>query len=478
MENKLIKELREEISGKKVLILGFGREGKQNLEVVARAGGVSEIAIADQNDINIEEAKDIVTKAGSKGLDISTITGDGYLSHIDEFDIVLKSPGVVLPKPFSEYKALVTSQAQYFLKVYGGQTIGVTGTKGKSTTTTLIYHELKENGFDTVLVGNIGIPAFGLIDEIKDDTKVVFELSCHQLEYGSYSPHIGVYLNVFPEHLDHYGSFEKYRASKENIYRNQKEGDRLYCGTGVIPKKGEAKSKVTVVYDFNRDDKKFENDEHVTTFVEGDFISHKTFTFSIKEHETALRGFHNFFDIAIAFAVCTDLGVSIEGFEAALRTYKPLPHRLEFVGNVDGIKFYDDSISTIPATAIEAMNTISDTDTIIIGGMDRGIDYEPLIKYLEKSKVPNIILMETTGARIREEIKMGYMELNNSDRLHLVDNLYDAVKLAKKITKKGKSCIMSPAAASYGIFKNFEERGETFKKYVKEEISLKNAEKI
>ena len=139
------------------------------------------------------------------------------------------------------------------------------------------------------------------------------------------------------------------------------------------------------------------------------------------------------------------------------------------MGNVDGIKFYDDSISTIPATAIEAMNTISDTDTIIIGGMDRGIDYEPLIKYLEKSKVPNIILMETTGARIREEIKMGYMELNNSDRLHLVDNLYDAVKLTKKITKKGKSCIMSPAAASYGIFKNFEERGETFKKYVKEE---------
>ena len=224
-----------------------------------------------------------------------------------------------------------------------------------------------------------------------------------------------------------------------------------------------------MVYDFNRDDKKFENDEHVTTFVEGDFISHKTFTFGIKEHETALRGFHNFFDIAIAFAVCTDLGVSIDGFEAALRTYKPLPHRLEFVGNIDGIKFYDDSISTIPATAIEAMNTISDTDTIIVGGMDRGIDYEPLIKYLEKSKVPNIILMETTGARIREEIKMGYMELNNSDRLHLVDNLEEAVKLAKKITKKGKSCIMSPAAASYGIFKNFEERGEVFKKLVKGE---------
>jgi len=116
------------------------------------------------------------------------------------------------------------------------------------------------------------------------------------------------------------------------------------------------------------------------------------------------------------------------------------------------------------------MNTIKDTDTIIIGGMDRGIDYEPLIKYLETSSVPNIILMETTGARIKEEVKMGYMELNNSERLHLADNLEEAVKLAKKLTKKGKSCIMSPAAASYGIFKNFEERGEVFKRLVKGEI--------
>ena len=208
----------------------------------------------------------------------------------------------------------------------------------------------------------------------------------------------------------------------------------------------------------------------VMTFVEDDFISHKTYTTGINEDEISLKGFHNFFDIAVAFAVCTDLGVSVEGFNKALKTYKTLPHRLEFVGNIDGIKFYDDSISTIPATAIEAMNTIKDTDTVIIGGMDRGIDYEPLIKYLETSTVPNIILMETTGARIEEEVKMGYMELNNSERLHLVDNLEEAVKLAKKLTKKGKSCIMSPAAASYGIFKNFEERGEVFKRLVKGEI--------
>ena len=468
MENKLIKALKEEISGKKVLILGFGREGKLNLEAVIRAGGAKELAIADQNEINIEEVNKIADKAGAAASEIRVITGVSYLSHTDEFDIVLKSPGVVLPKPFSEYKALITSQTEYFLKIYGDRTIGITGTKGKSTTTTLICHELKENGFDALLVGNIGIPAFEVIDKIKDDTKIVFELSCHQLEYGKYSPHIGVYLNVFPEHLDHYGSFKKYRDSKENIYKNQKAGDRLYCGTGVIPKEGETKSDITVIYDFNRDDKIFENNENITTFVENNFISHKTYTVGINEDETALKGFHNFFDIAVAFAVCSDLGVNAEGFEKALKTYKALAHRLEFVGNIAGIKFYDDSISTIPATAIEAMETIKDTDTVIIGGMDRGIDYEPLIKYLETSSVPNVILMEATGIRIKEEIKAGFAELNNSGRIYLVKNLSDAVKLAKKLTKAGLSCIMSPAAASYGIFKNFEERGEVFKKLLKE----------
>ena len=179
MENKLIEVLKKEIKDKKVLILGFGREGKMNLETIARAGGATAITIADQNEVSAEAVKEALNTVGGSKSCVETVTGAGYLSCIDEFDIVFKSPGVVLPKPFYEYKARITSQAEYFLKVYGDQTIGITGTKGKSTTTTLIYHELKENGFDALLLGNIGIPAFGLIDEIKEVTKIVFELSCH-----------------------------------------------------------------------------------------------------------------------------------------------------------------------------------------------------------------------------------------------------------------------------------------------------------
>lgn len=469
MENKLILTVREKIKDKKVLILGFGKEGKGSLAVVSRAGGYSSLAIADLRELSSDEVKAYFCGETLPKL----ISGEAYLQSIKEYDIVFKSPGIVLCKEDYE-KADITSQTEVFLEVYKEQVIGITGTKGKSTTTTLIYHILKESGMKTVLLGNIGIPAFDGIDEIEKDTKIVFELSCHQLENGRFSPGTAVYLNVFPEHLDHYKYFEAYQLAKENIYKYQKEGDRLYCGTGVIPREGEHRGKLTVVYDFNRGDEALPfavnpENEGKQSFVKENNITHNKNTLILNEEEIALKGHHNLFDIAVAFAVCSDLGVDERNFLSALKTYRTLPHRLEYFGTFDGVKYYDDSISTIPETTIAALETIKDTDTVIIGGMDRGIDYSPLIDYLCISTVPNIILMEFTGARIYDEIKTGNMELYNSERLLWVDNLEEAVKKAKEVTKKGYSCIMSPAAASYGIFKDFEERGEVFKFLVKEE---------
>lgn len=539
MENKLIQTLREKIKDKKVLILGFGREGKGSLSAVERAGGYALLAISDKREIGEEEIREHF-----QGEILPTlISGEKYLEAVKDYDLVLKSPGIVLEQEAYK-KALITSQTEIFLEVYKNQVIGITGTKGKSTTTTLIYHILKESGKEAVLLGNIGIPAFDKIDEIKEDTNIVFELSCHQLENGKVSPHIGIYLNVFPEHLDHYKTFAAYQLAKENIYKHQTKEDRLYCGSSVIPREGEYQGKLTVIYDFNRGDEKAfpqveinrnsdfsvrKNEEPLSgfekvlsyeeidcnekikekekieqrtldtnkkekaleinnknalaeylisqkekgklqeSFIKSQTITHGEKSFTITEEEISLKGYHNLFDIAVAFAVCSDLGVNENEFLSALKTYQTLPHRLEYFGTFDGIKFFDDSISTIPATTIAALETIKDTDTILIGGMDRGIDYSPLIDYLCISKVPNIILMEYTGARIYDEIKTGNMELYNSERLILVDDLTEAVKKAKEITRKGHSCIMSPAAASYGIFKNFEERGEVFKLLVKGE---------
>ena len=155
-----------------------------------------------------------------------------------------------------------------------------------------------------------------------------------------------------------------------------------------------------------------------------------------------------------------------ESFTKALISYEPLPHRLRLIGSLDGVRYYDDSISTICDTAIQALKSIPSPGSILIGGMDRGIDYSELIEYLSVDSVPHIILMEATGKRIYKEIKDSYPAFHDPDRLHLVEHLSDAVELAKKVTPRGSACILSPAAASYGIFKNFEARGDAFRDLV------------
>ena len=186
----------------------------------------------------------------------------------------------------------------------------------------------------------------------------------------------------------------------------------------------------------------------------------------ISENDVPLKGRHNLFDMTVAATVAEDLGISTETIKAALRSYKPLPHRLEYCGTFNGIRYYDDSISTIPETCIEALNTVKNVETVLIGGMDRGIDYSKLIDYLKGSYVEHIVLMEATGKRIFGEMKKSAPELIDSGRAVLVDHLSDAVEYGKKVTGDGGALVLSPAAASYGIFKNFEERGDAFKKLI------------
>lgn len=444
MNNKLIDFLRREIEDKKVLLLGFGREGLSSLAMLKRVGGTKKIAVADQREI----------KEDYEG--VEKITGKGYMSQIEEFDIVLKSPGVVLEKDREEYNTKITSQTEIFLKLYKNQTVGITGTKGKSTTATLIYHILKESGKKSVLLGNIGIPPFDKVDEIDEDTTIVFELSSHQLEYTEYSPRIALYLNIYEEHLDHYRGFLEYKRAKENIYRYQEEKALLYLGSN-IEIKDEIASKIIRIYL-----KKTKGE----CYLDKDRVVYGNNSFTIEEEKIRLKGSHNKYNIAMAYAVLRDLGLSDEEIRRGLLTYIPLPHRLEYFGDFDGISYYDDSISTIPEATINAIKTVKNIDTIIVGGMDRGIDYKVLALELAKTKLSNVILMEETGKIIMREVA-NLTSITPS--FILVKNLKDAVGIAKKLTAKGGACVMSPASASYGIFKNFEERGERFKELVKNE---------
>ena len=217
--------LKEQIKDKNVLILGYGREGHSTLHRVLEVGGFSSVTVADKNQVQLP--------APAKAL-----CGEHYMDTLDDYDLVFKSPGVVLSKDPEQYNCHFTSQMEVFFEAYRDRIIGITGTKGKSTTTTLLYHILKKSGLDTVLSGNIGIPAFDILEEIHPDTQLVCELSCHQLEYIHVSPHIGVLLNIHEEHLDHYGTMEKYIHAKQQIYLHQLPQDLLFCGMDVTPANG------------------------------------------------------------------------------------------------------------------------------------------------------------------------------------------------------------------------------------------------
>ncbi len=419
-------QLKKLTEGKKVLILGFGREGRSTYSLLNSLNCCSELAISDKNNVTVEDKN------------VKVIYGDTYLDVLDDYDIVFKSPGIVLPKDFSEYKCCITSQTEQFLKVYSKQTVGITGTKGKSTTSSLLYHILSNNECDSILCGNIGIPVFDMIDIITENTVIVFEMSCHQLEYIGVSPSIAVFLNLYEDHLDHYGSFEKYASAKKNIYRYQLSSDILFCNPDFMPDEGSCKADIIK--------------------IDPSSLSEKA------KDVTKLRGTHNHFNITVVYEISKRCGVSDEGFISALATFSPLSHRLEFIGNFDGIDFYDDSISTTAESAISAVNSIANAETLLIGGMDRGIDYTKLIEFLLVCDLDTVILMYESGKRILESLENA--ESSGCKFVYCPD-LQSAVECAKERTAKNKACILSPAAASYGYFKNFEERGDVFASLVK-----------
>lgn len=472
----MITYLANRIKDKSVLILGFGREGQSTLKAFLKAGSAKKITIADQKALSLE--MEVFADAAYADYNLQSIDfccGPQYQDFCDDYDLVMKSPGIVLKKDISMYETEILSQMQLFFEYYRDRIIGITGTKGKSTTTTLLHHILKESGRPAILAGNIGIPVFDILHEVTDESIFVIELSCHQLEYMTISPKWGILLNIYEEHLDHYGTLEKYIASKEKIYENQKDGDYLFVNPDVKPETGRCSANIKLVdIKHIKPDCNIESDKGVDIILnmpsDSDqmlpVISYQNRQCEIPTTEISLLGEHNYLDIAYVYGVCCELGIDDEEFVKGLQSYVPLPHRLQYIGTVNGVAYYDDSISTIDETTIQALNTIKNADTVLIGGMDRGISYVNLERYLAASKVAHIILMEDTGKRIYEEIQSDYPDFLHKERLFVVNHLEDAVSLAKQITKKGGSCILSPAAASYGIFKNFEERGDVFAQLV------------
>ncbi|MCR4925683.1 MAG: UDP-N-acetylmuramoyl-L-alanine--D-glutamate ligase [Clostridiales bacterium] len=431
----MYQQLIDYYSNRSVLILGFGREGRSTYEFIRKYLPEKDLTIADKNKIEIDDNN------------VTLICGENYLDCVNNFDLVMKSPGISFKDVKVDENTEVTCQTDLFLRFSDCKAIGITGTKGKTTTSSLIYSVLKEAGFNTCLIGNIGVPVFENLIGAEKLTAVI-EMSSHQLEFTRKSPHIAVLTNVYPEHLDHYNGFEGYVNAKLNIVRNQSVDDFfVYCPDQDISQYidfKEIKSDITPV--------SYKKTSHSDFFNE---------LFNSNEH---LKGEHNKQDILFAYSVAKILGVSDEDILKGIKAFQGIPHRMEYVGTFKDIKFYNDCIATIPHAVICAVEALEDVDTLIIGGMDRGLDYSEFEQDLAKSKISNLICLPETGHNIADNLK----KIENSLKIYKAKDLPDAVEKAYEVTQKGMTCLLSPAASSYNYYKNFEEKGTHYKNLVKQ----------
>lgn len=424
----MLPKIIEFLKDKKILILGFGREGKSSFSYIRKYLPEKEITVADGKEQTLPDAF------------TNGIFGAEYLSHLGEFDVVLKSPGIPFRDVDIPENVLITCQLDLFLKYAPCKKLGVTGSKGKTTTSTLCYKMLTESGVDAVLMGNMGLPVLDYIEEVKGKIAVI-EMSSHQLEFTRTSPDVAIITNIYEEHLEHYkGGMAGYVGAKLNIVKHQNENDTfVYNGTQGLSEYINVNSLKADCIAVNADDK-----------------------IPFKAENPHLIGIHNRHDILLAFHAAKILGATEKGAEKAIADFEGIEHRMECVGTYKGITFYNDCIATIPHAVMCAVQAIN-AKTLIFGGMDRGIDYTEFARDLESSSLETLIGTKTTGHKIIDMMT----ENGTVKNLFKAENIEEAVSLAFENTEKGGVCILSPAAPSYNEYKNFEEKGRFYKTCVR-----------
>ncbi len=474
----------------KIAILGYGVEGRAMCEYLLRHG-YSDVTVCDQSE-RVEGLADGVKFRG----------GSEYLSGLRDFDVVFRSPGISYFKPEiaelvdeSDSQTVVTSMTKYFFEHCPVPIIGVTGTKGKGTTSSLITDILRRGGHKVFLGGNIGVPAVSFLDELSEDATVVLELSSFQLVDLEQSPHIAVVLNVTSEHLDYHASVEEYHESKYPIMQFQTDADFALLNADYPYAKEFAElGSAQRIYISTRQGGSgalWVDSGRIYFVDESDMDPRERGAREVIAcKDIALLGRHNLENVLPSVAVAQIMDVSLHTIEVSLRTFQGLPHRLEPVGEMivtgdvmkgDGnfsVAFYNDSFSTTPEACIAACATFNDLEKpffLIAGGSEKGSDFTALGWRLSQMKfLQKIFLMGPSGVRIGEALKAGHtscVEDGSVCRLPVscvtVGGLREAVEgaVAEARSLGGDSVVlMSPAAASFNEFKNYKERGEVFKK--------------
>lgn len=451
---------KEELKDKKVAILGFGIEGQSVVDYLL--SNASKITVLDEQErVKFDE---ITIKSYE---DRGIVFKFGKIANLEGFDLIFRSPGfhpeLKILQDAREKGTEVTSATKLFFDLCPCPIIGVTGTKGKGTTSTLIYEMLKKEGIDAYLGGNIGIPPLSFLEKLTLDSQVVLELSSFQLADLHKSPHIAVFLMTTSEHLDYHKDVYEYVEAKRNIVSFQTPSDfavfnRDYPASNESDINTEAK-----IYKVSR-----EQDLEQGCFVKNDKIvlrMHGTEEEILDIKEISLPGRHNLENICAATVAALCAGATMNSIIPVLKSFKGLEHRIEYVETVRGVRYFDDSFSTTPETAIAAIEAFTEQKVLILGGSSKNSDFTELGETISKSStVKAIIGIGDEWVKIKEKI---YGVGQQIKIVEGAENMRDVVEASAQVAEIGDVVLLSPACASFGMFQNYKHRGEEFKKEVK-----------
>jgi UDP-N-acetylmuramoylalanine--D-glutamate ligase len=461
--NTKLEEFNNYLDGRRVAIIGLGVSNIPLIEYMHEVG--AETVVFDNKEID-----KIDTEVMNKVIcyDMEYSLGNNYLDKLVDFDIIFRSPSCLPTNPALQLEAsrgtIVTTEIEMFMELCPGTIFGVTGSDGKTTTTSLIYEILKAKGYNTYLGGNIGYPLFTKVKDMKPEDMVVLELSSFQLMNMKISPKVAVVTNITPNHLNVHEDMEEYIEAKKCIMKSQDKDSLIVLNYDNNITKDFAKSALGKVIFFSHDAKITDGymvDKNTIKFCTGELRTH-----ILETKNMYIKGIHNYMNAACAIAATRDY-VDLETAVNAICEFKGVEHRLELVKQTkDRIRWYNDSASSSPTRTIVGLNSFPTKNVILIaGGYDKNLEYEPLAQPIVNS-CKSLILIGQTADKIekvvRKEIKSGIKDVN----IYKCKTLEESVKLAKEISTKGDVILFSPASASFDMFKNFDDRGKQFKNLV------------
>ncbi len=460
--NTKLDEFKAYIKGKKAAVLGIGISNTPLIKYLHGLG--ADITAFDKNG----EEKLAPMLSQLKGLDLKYSLGEGYLGKLKEgFDLIFRTPGMRYDLPelveACNNGARLTSEMEVFFDLCPAQIFAVTGSDGKTTTTTIIYNLLKEQGYKCWLGGNIGTPLLDRIDDISSKDKVIVELSSFQLHTMKKSADVAVITNLSPNHLDIHKSVEEYYEAKKNIYKYQTEG-RVILNYDNLITRGISKEVKTKAFFFSRlnslDEGACIRDGKLVLITEGNVKE------IVATDEISIPGVHNIENYLAAIAAVEGY-VSPETIRKVAINFKGVEHRIELVRELNGVKYYNDSIASSPSRTTAGLNSFNQKVILIAGGKDKGIPYDAIGEVITR-KVKTLILIGATAPKIEQALKDEIAKTGEGRDIPVIKctTYEEVVRTAYECAKPGDIVILSPASTSFDMFRNFEERGNTFKELV------------